>query len=329
MLHLALTVPADLTDDVMKILDGDPRIVALTLCRGIARHPSGDAITCDVAREGAHDVLEQLMALGVTTHGTLRVEQVDAELSELAERAEVAAPGAPDDGVVWPLVHHDAWDGVRPSWSYFAFLTLATQLAACAVILDSSVLVVGAMVVAPDFAPVAGLMVAAVLRDRKLGSAALRQLVVGFATAIAITLVCALAFRVFGSVSLEEVVRPRPQTAFIWHPDKWSFIVALLAGAAGVLSLTSGRSAVMVGVFISVTTVPAAGNLALGLAFLEWNEIRGSALQLVINIFGLLVAGVITLLIQKVVWVSVGREFRARRFTRERRRLNSGPPRRG
>ena len=32
--------------------------------------------------------------------------------------------------------------------------------------------------------------------------------------------------------------RPRPQTGFIWHPDRWSFIVALMAGAAGVLAMT-------------------------------------------------------------------------------------------
>ena len=32
---------------------------------------------------------------------------------------------------------------------------------------------------------------------------------------------------------------PRPDTAFIYTPDKWSFIVAIIAAAAGVLSLTS------------------------------------------------------------------------------------------
>ena len=62
------------------------------------------------------------------------------------------------------------------------------------------------------------------------------------------------------------VTRPRPNTGFIWHPDMWSFMVALVAGAAGVLALAIEKTSTMVGVFISVTTVPAAGNLALGLA---------------------------------------------------------------
>ena len=46
-------------------------------------------------------------------------------------------------------------------------------------------------------------------------------------------------------------------------------VVALLAGAAGVLSVTAGRTNVLVGVFISVTTVPAAGNLAVALALAD------------------------------------------------------------
>ena len=50
----------------------------------------------------------------------------------------------------------------------------------------------------------------------------------------------------------------------IYTPDKWSFIVALIAATAGVLSLTSRKSGALTGVFISVTTVPAAGNIALG-----------------------------------------------------------------
>ena len=64
-----------------------------------------------------------------------------------------------------------------------------------------------------------------------------------------------------------DLLEPRPGTAFIYTPDRWSFVVALIAGAAGVLSMTSAKSGGLVGVFISVTTIPAAGNVALGLAF--------------------------------------------------------------
>ena len=116
-----------------------------------------------------------------------------------------------------------------------------------------------------------------------------------------ITLV-AVVGRVTGFISLEEITRPRPNTGFIWHPDQWSFIVALLAGAAGTLALALSKTATMVGVFISVTTVPAAGNLALGLAFLDGTEIRGSAAQLGINIVCMVIAGAIVLIVMRWCW---------------------------
>ena len=71
----------------------------------------------------------------------------------------------------------------------------------------------------------------------------------------------------------------RPGTDFIYSPDKWSFIVAVIAAAAGALSLTSAKVGGLSGVFISVTTVPAAGNVALGIAFGVQAEIWGSTAQ--------------------------------------------------
>ena len=312
VLHLRITVPPDLAGPVTDYLEGDPRVSGLVVLPGAARRPAGDALLCDVAREGASDVLRHLEGLGVNDHGTLALETGDGAPTRRARLAERAAPGAPDDGVVWPMVIEQAWDGVRPTWSFYTFLVLATLLAAIAVVLDSSVLVIGAMVLGPEFAPVAAVALAAVLRDGRLLLAAVRQLALGFAVAVLVTVVVALVGRAAGWVTLDDVLAPRPQTDFVWNPDRWSFVVALLAGAAGVLSLTSGRSNVLVGVFISVTTVPALGNLALGLAFADPPEIEGSLAQLGLNVAGLVVAGTLTLLVQRVVWRGV-RRFRRRR----------------
>ena len=93
----------------------------------------------------------------------------------------------------------------------------------------------------------------------------------------------------------------RPGTGFIYQPDKWSFLVSVIAAAAGVLSMTSARVGGMAGVFISVTTVPAAGNIALGLAVGAWQEVWGSAAQLIINVVGMAIAGWLTLLLQHSV----------------------------
>jgi uncharacterized hydrophobic protein (TIGR00271 family) len=85
-------------------------------------------------------------------------------------------------------------------------------------------------------------------------------------------------------------------TEFIYQPGWFSIITALVAGAAGTLSLTSAKSAALVGVFISVTTIPAAGNLALALVFGRFHDAAGSALQLLINLTGIVLAAYLVLL---------------------------------
>ena len=48
----------------------------------------------------------------------------------------------------------------RLTWSYLAFLVLATQLAAIGIVTDSTIAIVGAMAVGPEFGPLAALAVA-------------------------------------------------------------------------------------------------------------------------------------------------------------------------
>jgi len=85
---------------------------------------------------------------------------------------------------------------------------------------------------------------------------------------------------------------------FIFQVGPISFVVALLAGAAGMLSLVSSKSAALVGVFISVTTVPAAGFAAVAAILGDWDVAAKSALQLVVNLVGIVVAGVLVLVLR-------------------------------
>jgi hypothetical protein len=69
--------------------------------------------------------------------------------------------------------------------------------------------------------------------------------------------------------------------------------------------------------------VPAAGNIALGLAFGVGHEVWGSTLQLVLNLSGMAVAGWATLAFQQTVWARAS----ARRARLARRlRRSAGPP---
>ncbi|MFC7492914.1 MULTISPECIES: DUF389 domain-containing protein [unclassified Nocardioides] len=302
VVHFRLTSPSDLTERVVDVLREREWITNVTRQEGAVVQPPGDLVECDVAREKAGVLLAKLNALDLDKVGGIVVTTPTGAPFEAARRLEAAAPGHPDDAVIWEAVEAHAESGAVPTVSYHLFLVLAVALAAIAVITDSAVLVVGAMVVGPEFTAVAAVCAGIALGRRGLIGRGLRLLLFSFAFAIIVITLLSVAGRLTGLITLDDVTRPRPNTGFIWHPDEWSFIVALLAGAAGALALAVSRSATMVGVFISVTTVPAAGNLALGLAFANSHEIIGSATQLAVNIVGMVIAGAIVLLLMRWCW---------------------------
>lgn len=305
MLHLRAIVPADRTDKVCAALADCAGATNVVVLEGAARSPVGDLVTADIARESANEVLDALRALGVDRDGSIALDKVDLTLSERAELAKERAPGHGDDAVVWEELDRQVSEGTALTWSFVAFLALATQLAGIAALIDSPVLVVGAMVLGPEFGAVAAICYGLVRLQPGHIVEAVRALLAGFAVAILITYVCALVSRWIGVIELDRLPDDRPLTAFIYSPDRWSFIVALLAGGAGVLSLTAGKSSALVGVFISVTTVPAAGNLAVAMALKHGSEITGSLLQLAINFAGMIIAGTLTLIVQRVLWSMV------------------------
>jgi uncharacterized hydrophobic protein (TIGR00271 family) len=302
LLQLRVTVPADRTDRVRELFEDDPGTAHLAVLPGASVSPAGDLVLADVARESADGLVRSLRELGVHRDGAIAITGVDAAVSSAARRAEERAPGDAADAVVWEQVVRTTDADSALSVSYLAFLTIAVLLAAIAIINDSAILTIGAMVLGPEFVPLAALAVA-VVQGRAAGARrALVTLVVGFVVAIGVTAAVTLLGRALGWFGPELLTAERPQTGFITAPDKWSLVVAVLAGMAGTLSLTSAKSGALVGVFISVTTVPAAADMAISLALGGGHEFARAATQLGINLAGIIVAATATLAVQRAVW---------------------------
>ncbi|WP_062431432.1 DUF389 domain-containing protein [Herbidospora daliensis] len=307
MLHIRVISPETVTDEVIGCLQEATGVTNLVVLSGAARHPAGDLVEFDVAREAANGVIESLRGFGIETSGSIAVEKIDLAISEAADRAREEAPGEGDDAVVWEELAARVADDSRMTWAFVVFLAIATQLAAIGVLLNSPILIVGAMVLGPEFGPIAAVCFGLMRREAGLIGAAVRNLVIGFAAAIVVTLACALVARGLGWIEPVMIAEGNTEEVnFIVKPDRWSFIVALLAGVAGVLSITAGKSSSLVGVFISVTTVPAAGYAAVAVALGEWGEVGHAALQLGVNILGMVIAGTLTLLAQRLLWGKYG-----------------------
>lgn len=292
-----MTAPASLADQTEQVLRAAPSLTSLSRFSGASIDPPGDVFEAQVERDAVNDLVRSLTDLGVPAQGTIQILQPGSWVSQRALEAEQRSPDA--DNVVWPQVVEQAYDQSRISPIFLAFMTMATLLASIAVITDSPILVIGAMVLGPEFMAVIALGLALVRKRPGLLRQAIRTLIFGFAFSISVTVAFVALARATGLATLADIDAPRPGVAFIYTPNAWSFIVAVIAAAAGVLALTSSQSTGIIGVFISVTTIPASGNIAVGMVFAQWDEVLGSAWQLGINLTGMAIAGWITLALRQ------------------------------
>ena len=301
MMHLRLISPPDLTDTIVKQLEDDPGTANLVLHRGAAVSPAGDVVICDVVRESASELVEKLEKSGLAERGAIALDDVAVTLSAAADRAELLVPGDGSESVIWEQLEQRSGEETHLSPTFLVFISVAAMIAALGILLDQPILIVGAMVVGPEFGPLAALCVGIIRRRPRVIRRALLTLLVGFAVAIAITVVFSWALSALGLVGRHQLLAARPLTSFIWQPDAISWIVASLAGIAGMLSLSTAKSGALVGVLISVTTIPAAANLGLAIAYGALDQATGAATQLGINLAAIVVGGAVTLGVQRLL----------------------------
>jgi uncharacterized hydrophobic protein (TIGR00271 family) len=304
MIHLRIVAPKDRTHHALDLLCASPSVVNVVHLHDAAKKPEGDVILCDVASEDASVIISDLKELEIPERGSIAVEHIDSSISDVAIAAEKAAAGLPSDAVVWEEVESRTSENTELSFSFVLFMIAALQIAAVGIILDQPILIVGAMVVGPEFGPLAGLSVALVHRQGRLAKRSLLALAVGFPIGTLFAFVTTLVFRAIDVFPEEFAETRHPFTDFISNPDFLSFFVAFVAGSAGVLSLTSAKSGALIGVLISVTTIPAASNIGVAAAYGESSDAAGAAGQLGINLVGIVVAGVLTLYVQRRYYVA-------------------------
>lgn len=299
MVHLRIVAPGAGAAAVVECLLRSRAVFDVVHLPGVARQPDGDLITCDVAREDASVVVEDLRRMGIDRTGSIALQYVDTTLSEFARDAERAAAGSPADAVVWEDVTETTSESAELSGVFLVFMVLAGLIASVGIYLDSAILVVGAMVVGPEFGPIAGLCVALVQRRPRLAWLSGRALLAGFPLCIAAVLLSSLAFKATGVTPDSFTSADHDLSSTISNPDFLAFFVAFCAGIAGVLSLTTAKSGALIGVLISLTTIPAAANIGVAAAYGDGEAFGGSVAQLGLNLAAVMLAGTLTLAVQR------------------------------
>jgi uncharacterized hydrophobic protein (TIGR00271 family) len=300
MLHLRIITPPDLTATVLRELADDPGVTHITADRGAATEPPGDLVSCDVVRASVNPLIRRLRSAGVVERGGITMTELEAAVSAAADRAQAEILTPEIDTIVWEEVSARTSDDSALSVSFGALMVLAGVIAAIAVVTNNPVLIVGAMIVSPDYGPMAALSVALVTRAYGQAWTSLRALALGFPMAALAALLLTLAARGLGRIPTPYLAGDRPLTDLLIGANLGAFVVAFAAGAAGIIALGRAKSGAVVGVLVSITTIPAASNVGVALAMGNLSEAGQSLEILLVNLAGLLAGGVLTLLATRV-----------------------------
>lgn len=194
---------------------------------------------------------------------------------------------------------------------HMTLMGLSGILAAVALLTDSVPVLIGAMLVAPAFPPLAMLALTLVLGRWRTALHSLLVVVVGLGTAVALAMLTTWFLNVTGIIPeyanllrqelLEERVRPG------WY----SMAVALAAGTAGMLAAIRNRTDALIGTIASVALVPAGGAAGIALIAGDAQRALGGIMLLVINVMLIVSTGMLVLL-------ALGRGRRTARTSRIR-----------
>ena len=243
MLHLRIITPADLTATVLQELADDPGVTHITVDRGAATEPPGDLVACEVVRASVNPLIRRLRSAGVSERGGITMTELAAVVSTAADRAQAEILTPEIDTIVWEEVSARTSDDSTFSVSFGVLMVLAGIIAAVAVLTNNPVLIVGAMIVSPDYGPMAALSVALVNRAYEPAWRSLRALALGFPMAALAALLLTLAARGLGRIPASYLASERPVTDLLIGANLTAFVVAFVAGAAGSLP-SVGRSRV-------------------------------------------------------------------------------------
>jgi uncharacterized hydrophobic protein (TIGR00271 family) len=308
MLHVRVVSPAEVTGRLVDRLAADPGVINVVVMRGAATRPDGDAVQFDVARASANSVLRQLRDLGLDRRSAVIIETVDAALADGTRREEQGPSFHGEQAPVWELVESRIRADAEYPPSFFLLLVFAGLIGACGILTNSSILVVGAMVVGPEYSAIIAVALGIDQRDRGALRRGLLALAGGFALAIAVTLAFAACIRWSGHTPEAYLRGVRPVSELINSPNLFSVVVAVIAGLTGVVSLTLAKATALTGVFISVTTIPAAADVGVSLVYGAWKEAGGSTVQLLLNVGLLIIVGALALGAQRSIWRTMPRQ---------------------
>jgi hypothetical protein len=230
--HVRLVSKPDRTDGLLEALDSVPGVSSLVVLPGAARRPGGDAVQFDVGSRSANSVFRQLKAFTGGHSDAVAVEYVDATLGEQPAPASKHFVVQRDVAPVWDLVEARIRSDAVYAPSFYILLAIAGLIGAVGILTNSQILIVGAMVVGPEYNAIMGVALGIDQRARRPVLRGLLALLVGFAAAMIVTLLFGLVIRWSGHTPRLYEIGVRPVSSLINNPNLFSVVVRCWPGSS-------------------------------------------------------------------------------------------------
>lgn len=296
---LELALPADLGEVARKVLAdigapepwqeraGEDRVLVRLLLEAEESGAVLDAIETRFRNvEGFHAILLAVEA------SLPRPQPADPEPEEDDPSVYDTAKSKPPlaGGLSREELYADVVDMAVGHRTFVLMVVLSSLVAAVGLLRDSVAVIIGAMVIAPLLGPNVALAFATTLGDLDLLKKSLRSNAIGVILALALSILLGLALH----------VEKNPEILSRTNVEYSDIVLALASGAAGVLALTSGASATLVGVMVAVALMPPTVVLGLMLGAADWPAAAGALMLLATNVICVNLAGVLTFFAQGV-----------------------------
>ena len=291
-----ITVPTGTLSAVERVLDEFG--VEYTRTAEESNRAVAAIVTFPIPAEALEDVLDELRAVGIDDQATTVVLEAQTVISREFEalQQEYEAENAKDPKTIAREELVATVEGLAPDfWNYVVFSVISAVVATAGILLDSPAVVVGSMVIAPLIGPAMATSVGSVVADRELFVRGVTRQAIGFGVAIAAAAVFALFARTVNLVPPGIDLLAIEQVSGRLSPDFLSLAVALGAGVAGALSLSTGVSTALVGVMIAAALIPPTAVIGIGIAWRMPQAVVGASVLVLVNVLSINLAALLVL----------------------------------
>jgi uncharacterized hydrophobic protein (TIGR00271 family) len=153
------------------------------------------------------------------------------------------------------IVIEEIAEGSEPGIRFYILVIVSTMIAGFGLTMNSTAVIIGAMLVAPLMTPIFGMALALIRSDAHLFGRAARAEIVGVVTAILMGIVLGMIY---------PALEPTPEMLARTEPQLFDLLVAVFSGFAGAYALVDEKlSPALPGVAIATAIVPPLANTGL------------------------------------------------------------------